>query len=195
MSASDRTERVREAISSLTDDEILRLHEWAKYLIFVRLARRATTEDHEDLYMEAILKTLSGERCWPPANAPNLSLYLFLHETMRSIAHNWAKRGRYIYRDSELAAADGDSGEPRSVLDGLPCADASVEDHIVNDDLLARISARVGRSGDEKTIIASWLRGMTIIDIQRVFRFTRTKCETTLRRLRRNVSAIREELL
>ncbi len=79
MSGNPAESDLRDAIASMTADELLRLQLAARVL---------DPQHHEDLIQEAIFGTLSGKRKWKK----EISLFWHLHGTMRSIASSWAKK-------------------------------------------------------------------------------------------------------
>jgi len=91
-------DQVRAAIQGLTREDLLRLK---------AAARSLDKHRYEDLYQEAIAKTLSGERRW----RTEVSFSWHLHGCMASIAWNWRKKpDENLLLESQLVENTSEAG-------------------------------------------------------------------------------------
>ena len=167
---------VREAISSLSAADLLRLRQLAQL-------RSMGLPDLEwrDLLQEAFSRALSGARRWPR----DVPFMAFLAQTMKSIASDaWRRKSSEAAVTSISAAsmADvGDRGEAGS-------ADLHPEREMEARDAIQRIEAIFENDPAALLLIYAIGEGQTPAEIQLQQRLTSTQYATIQRRIRRRIT-------
>lgn len=182
------SDEVAKEIASLTDGQILKLLNFAKWKI-KGLGRKALGRDHQDLLNESITRTLEGTRNWPKS-AVDFMGYLF--GTMRSISSNWAESF-----DPEEAALESEvvinteEGKTISPINKAEAPGISPEDNIIAKQKIERIEGLFEKDETVLLIIEGFRSEMTGPEIQEAIGITKTEFETAMKRMRRKVREIK----
>ena len=152
------------ALAALSEEDLLRLHAIA------RLRARALPDgiSWSDLLHEAVLRTLTGARPWPPG----VSLLAFLAGVMRSLCDEEWRRHR---RQDRLPAShdSGGADDPERA-----CATAEA---------LAAIQRLFASDEAALKVITGLISGMAAEEIRRHYDMTAVEYDTTRRRIRRTM--------
>jgi hypothetical protein len=179
-----KPDEVVKAIASLTEGQLLRLKESAKWKIR-GLGRRAMGRDYQDLLNEAITRTLEGTRNWPKSTVDFMGCLI---GTMRSISSNWAESF-----DPEEAALDSEviinteEGESISPINKAEAPGISQEDNLIAKQEIERIEGIFEKDETVLLIIEGLRSEMTGPEIQEAIDITKTEFETAMKRMRRKV--------
>ena len=109
-------EEVRQAISALTDGELLKLLRLAEQAIF-RLRRKVWGVEARDLLNDAVLRLLNEKRRWKPKR---VDLVEQLAGIITSIESDWLKRGKrgeVPVLETDLRRDDPDGAEIPTALE------------------------------------------------------------------------------
>ena len=168
-----------EALSRLSDADLRRLE---------RIARFRTIGlndlDWRDLLHDAVARLLDGSRRW----RRDLSLVVFLRETMRSIvSDHWRRRSaRRIVLEAELPRAE--DGERSGIVDNAPDLATNPERKVSAAETLASIEAVFRDDPEAMLVIIGMTNGKSPKEIQQEGAMNPTRYATTQRRIRRRLA-------
>ncbi len=162
----------------LSDDELRRLEQLARLRVV-----GLHMVDWRDLLHEAVAKLLDGSRRWPR----DVSLIVFLRETMRSIASNYWRRLEepVVMIEADLRVR-GEAGE--GALGNIMDPAASPERQVSAAETLARIEEAFKEDGDALKVMAGMAAGKTPREIQEEAGMNKTRYASTQRRIRRRLA-------
>jgi DNA-directed RNA polymerase specialized sigma24 family protein len=167
-------EERRAAIERLCDEDLIRLR---------LVARVFDPRRHEDLLQEAISRTLSGERKW----RDGVQLFWHLHEAMRSIAWDWAKKGdENLVLDSQSGADGSEAG----YLAGIESAAPDPERQAGARMALERIIETCGADPIVVGLLRGKLQGKTGPEIRDELQLSQKDFSATAQRIRRSAKAL-----
>jgi RNA polymerase sigma-70 factor (ECF subfamily) len=161
---------VGEALSALSDDDLLRLRALAR----LRARGLPGGVAWSDLLHEAVLRALEGTRRWPPG----VPLLAFLAGIMRSLCdEHWRRRRREgpAHPTDEIAAATM----------AFASSDADPERLYAASQALAAVDRLFASDVEALRVIAGLTNGLGAEDIQRHYGMTSVEYDTTRRRMRR----------
>ncbi|ABR91403.1 Uncharacterized conserved protein [Janthinobacterium sp. Marseille] len=124
--------RIEEALSRLTDADLFRLYRRAA----IRL-RGTGLADPQELFNEAVLRVLEGDRKWPS----HVKFEAFILMTMRSIADGYRN---LIRQDLEHLANDSASvndEQESDLMDGFGDSDLAVDNVLIDEEARRRMAA------------------------------------------------------
>jgi RNA polymerase sigma factor (sigma-70 family) len=185
MSAADvelaSKDEVAAALSNLSDADLLRIENFARYRSY-----GLPWIDWQDLFQEAVERALSGSRAWPKT-VPFLA---FLRETMRSIAHEELRHRLEgpVRGISDLPVGESES-MPREVLNA-PDPTPGPERQIAAAQALNTILAQFADDESALAVLRGLAEGSSPDEICRAANLTRTKYQSTQRRIRRRLLGI-----
>ena len=168
-----------DALRNLPDADLRRLE---------RIARLRCVGLHDlhwrDLLHDAIARLLDGSRIWPK----DLSLVVFLRETMRSIASDhWRRRNiNPVQLEADLPERADSDNFP--MLENAPDLTPSPEEALSTVETLARIQEIFREDAEALHVIIGMASGQSPGEIQRGARMTPTRYTTTQRRIRRTLA-------
>lgn len=161
---------IREALTGLSRADSVRLFELA------RLRSGGTGMESLDLFQEACVRALSGQRQWPP----DVPLIAFMAQLMRSIAHEARTRRRLEGGQGPEALNSGSHG-PMSGTDLTP------ERHVSAAQELAGIEALFCDDPIGLAVLVGMLEGSPPAEIQQALSLSPTEYNSVLRRIRRRI--------
>ena len=166
------------ALRRLSDDDLRRLQQLARLRVI-----GLHTVDWRDLLHEAIARLLDGSRRWPR----DVSLIVFLRETMRSIASDHWRRleSPVIVTESELG---GNAVTGEGALDNAMDPAASPERRVSAAETLARIEEVFRSDDDALKVMAGMASGKSPQEIQEETGMNETRYASTQRRIRRGLA-------
>lgn len=164
---------LREALTKLTDAELLRLKRIAQ------LRASGLEIEWGDLLNEAIARSLSGTRAWP-VDVPFMA---FLVQTMRSIANEyWRQMNESVVALSADLTADSD-------LDAFVGVDSkSPERQVVAERTLRDIEDLFRNDSDALGVLRGMALGMTAEEIRHSSGLDQRQYETVQKRIRRGIT-------
>ena len=169
------TEESVAALRQLSDDDLRRLEQLARLRVVGLHA-----VDWQDLLHEAIVRLLDGSRQWPQ----DVSLVVFLRETMRSIASDYWRRLEkpVVMSESDLAVNRQAGG---SALDNAEDPATSPECRVSAVETLARIEEVFRNDDDALMVMTGMAIGKSPKEIQEEAGMNETRYASTQRRIRR----------
>ena len=172
------TEESVAALRQLSDDDLRRLEQLARVRVIGLYA-----VDWRDLLHEAIARLLDGSRRWPR----DVSLVVFLRETMRSIASDhWRRLEKpLLVAESELGGNE-ETGE--GALNNAMDPTASPERRVSAAETLARIEKAFKGDEDALKVMAGMAIGKSPQEIQEEIGMNQTRYASTQRRIRRGLA-------
>ncbi len=185
-------DEVRQAITSLTDAEFVKLRRMADGAAF-RLRRQAWGTDAEDILQEAVLRVLQDRRHWKPQNVDFVGL---LAGTIRSIESDWrkrAERGETPVLETDLSAAKP-NGEtvPTAIqqsADNRPSPERLLieSEELTYEQLLRQIEELFTEDSLAALIFSEWQRGTKGPEIMKALELTRQDYDTAVTRMDRAI--------
>ena len=166
------------ALRRLSEGELRRLEQLARLRVIGLHA-----VDWRDLLHEAIARLLDGSRRWPR----DVSLVVFLRETMRSIASDhWRRLEEPVVMSEAELGVHQETGE--GALDNAIDPVASPERRVSAAETLARIEEAF--KGDENAlkVMAGMAIGKSPKEIQEEAGMNKTRYASTQRRIRRGLA-------
>ena len=185
-------EEVRQAISALTDGELLKLLRLAEQAIF-RLRRKVWGVEARDLLNDAVLRLLNEKRRWKPKR---VDLVGQLAGIITSIESDWLKRGKrgeVPVLETDLRRDDPDGAEIPTALElaAAPQLDpeqaALGSEELTQEQLLHQIEELFNPDPLASLIFSEWWRGTTGHEIMKVLDLTRQQYDTAVRRMDRAI--------
>lgn len=169
---------VRDALSSLTTADLLRLRGLAKFRAF-----GLATVTADDLVSEAIARILSGTRTWPR----HVSLVPFVANVVRSIAseHRDRQNKEPLVLETDLLAAD--ECEHRTVENEI-CSGPRTphpESALYAEQQLHAIEGMFSDDEQSLAVILGRAEGLSPTETQKEFNMTKTEYESALKKVRR----------
>ena len=166
------------ALRRLSDGDLRRLERLARLRVIGLHA-----VDWRDLLHEAIVRLLDGSRRWPR----DVSMVVFLRETMRSIASDHWRRLEepVVMAEAELGVHE-ETGE--GVVDYAIDPMASPERRVSAAETLARIEEAFKGDGDALKVMAGMAVGKSPKEIQEEAGMNGTRYASTQRRIRRRLA-------
>ncbi len=183
-------EEIEAAIEDLTDEELLRLRQYARSRINA-LKRRALGRDDADLLQQAITDTLSGERRW---NKEAVDFSGHLTGAMRSIAWKWRKQfnADEPYLESEVVRTTPEGKETNPMLNATsPALDARRVEAARAE--LEHVEKLVSVREVAALLVAGMCDKMTGHEIKEEFDISQKQLETEMRWVRRTLRADRDK--
>ncbi len=140
--------------------------------------------DWRDLFHDAVTRLLNGSRRWPR----DLSLVVFLRETMRSIASDhWRRQSASkIVLEAELPGAE--DGKRSGIVENAPDLTTNPEREAFAAEALASIEEVFLDDSEAMLVIVGMASGKTPNDIQEEADMNPTRYATTQRRIRRKLA-------
>lgn len=168
------------AIAALTDPDLVRLKQIAKLR-----AVGVPGMTWEDLFSEAVARTLDGDRMWPKT----VPLVAFLAQTMRSIASDERRRGGKsgVILESDLHSHE-DEKDVR--LDDLAIDSVTPERDLAARQALRTIERHFGGDPVVLAILEGAAAGFSPAEIQARSAMSETEYASAQRRIRRNVARL-----
>ena len=166
------------ALNRLSEADLRRLEQIA------RLRSLGLSDlDWRDLLQEAVTRLLDGSRRWPR----NISLVVFLRETMRSIVSDYWRRRRssVILLESDLLRAE--DAEHSDIIGNAQDPTRNPEREAAAAETLARVTEIFQDDCEARTVIAGMAYGKSPKEIQEEASMTPRQYATTQRRIRRNL--------
>jgi hypothetical protein len=185
-------EEVRQAISALTDGELLKLLRLAEQAIF-RLRRKVWGVEARDLLNDAVLRLLNEKRRWKPKR---VDLVGQLAGIITSIESDWLKRGKrgeVPVLETDLRRDDPDGAEIPTALElaAAPQLDpeqaALGSEELTQEQLLHQIEELFNLDPLASLIFSEWRRGTAGPEIMKVLDLTRQQYDTAVRRMDRAI--------
>lgn len=185
-------DEVRQAISVLSDGELLKLQRLAEQAIF-RLRRKVWGVDAADLLNDAILRLLNEKRHWKPKK---VDLVGQIAGIITSIESDWLKRGKrgeVPVLDAELQREDADGAETPTTLESAadsrlnPEQAALASEELTQEQLLDQVADLFENNPLAGLIFAEWRRGTTGPEIMKALDLTRQQYDTAVRRMDRAI--------
>lgn len=167
-------EKLRVAVERLTTADLVRL----------QLAALAfDPRRHEDLLQEAITRTLSGKRRW----REGVQLDWHLHEVMRSIAWDWAKkRDENLILESQCSDVKDEGGFLAGIAGTTPDPERQTSTRLA----LERIVEMCGSDPVVVGLVTGKLQGKTGREIRKELNLSEKDFSAAAQRLRRSARAL-----
>ena len=166
------------ALRRLSDGDLRRLEQLARLRVIGLHAM-----DWQDLLHEAIARLLDGSRRWPR----DVSLVVFLRETMRSIASDhWCRLEKPLVVAESESGVDGQTGD--GSIDNAVDPAASPERRVSAVETLARIEELFRDDDDALKVMAGMASGKSPQEIQEETGMNETRYASTQRRIRRKLA-------
>lgn len=180
---------VRSAMTALGSDDYARLTQWGCYLLFI-YGRFANGREPEDLYQEAIARTLAKKRKWKPKNCTFVE---HLMGAMKSIAsHLPEKYGKDVrnvpMRGSDLADSQDEEGSDIDPIQNVGSETPSIEDALVAKEALDRIEKLMEDDEEAFNVLVLLAEGKTEPEIANELGLPRQKVHAAIERIRYRVS-------
>lgn len=175
------------AVRVLTIADQLRLQQVAKF--WVRgIGRAAGGRDWQDLFQEAVFRTLLGAVDGKKGRHWNKKVDLVRHlaEAMRSIANSWKRQfsqEESTFLSSELMTCDSE-GEECSPLDYVASGHPLVEDRLIEMDEENLILATLRDDTDATQLLEGWMDGLKKNEILRKYGLDEKRYAAAVRRIR-----------
>jgi CheY-like chemotaxis protein len=175
------------AVRALTVPEQLRLQQCAKWKVR-GIGRAASGRDWQDLFQEAIFRTLLGAadtkkgRHWNK----NVDLERHLAEAMRSIANSWKRQfaqEENTFLSSELQTFDSE-GEEYSPLDNVPSGHVLADVRLIESAEEDRILATLRDDTDASRVLEGWMDGLKKSEILLKYGLDEKRYAAVVRRIR-----------
>jgi hypothetical protein len=185
-------EEVRQAISALTDGELLKLLRLAEQAIF-RLRRKVWGVEARDLLNDAVLRLLNEKRRWKPKR---VDLVGQLAGIITSIESDWLKRGKrgeVPVLETDLRRDDPDGAEIPTALELAPAPQLDPEqaalgsEELTQEQLLHQIEELFNPDPLASLVFSEWRRGTAGPEIMKVLDLTRQQYDTAVRRMDRAI--------
>jgi len=185
-------EEVRQAISALTEGELLKLQRLAERAIF-RLRRRVWGVEAGDLLNDAVLRLLNEKRRWKPKR---VDLVGQLAGIIASIESDWLKRGKrgeVPIVEADLRRDDPEGAEVPTALelaaDPRPDPEQVVlaSEELTQEQLFHQIEELFREDSLASLISSEWQRGTTGPQIMKALDLTRQQYDTAVRRMDRAI--------
>ncbi len=193
-------DEVWRAVETLTEVDLLRLHEEARCRVIRIGPCAANGRTDDDLLQDAVIRLLDGKRSWYPENVPFVP---YLMGVIKSVASAWAgHRERnsgtpeYAALETELMRED-EEGNKVSPFDAVPASTPNIEAQTIEAEMEAEyktladeIEASCTGDEDASMVILGWQSDMNGPDIQAEFGWSETTYRTTVRRIQRRAQKI-----
>lgn len=185
-------EEVRQAISALTEGELLKLQRLAEQAIF-RLRRKVWGVEARDLLNDAILRLLNEKRRWKPKR---VDLVGQLAGIIASIESDWLKRGKRAeipVLETDLVREDADGAEVPTALElaADPRPDPQkvmlASEQLTQEQLFHQIADLFGEDPLASLIFSEWQRGTSGPEIMKGLGLERQQYDTAVRRIDRAI--------
>ena len=185
-------EEVEQAIRALSPGDFKKLRA-AAYALVRGFGLESVGRDHEDLYSEALTRTLNGSRGW----RRGVDFIYHLAQAMRSIAWTWRE-----YQDRReqagIVAAPGQAGHPEDEDDSRdPMEPVSPLPDLETAYLTTRELARFHRKfrGDRQAsmVMLAWQRGYSMKETAQRYGISPQDLQWAARRIRRFAQKISRE--
>ena len=162
-------EEAAAALEKLGQADRIRL----KFLARNRLYGQNT--DWEDLLQEALTRILEGTRKWPR----DVPIIAFIAGVMRSMAGEYRKQQRQMRSDAETMPLASSNPGPDSE------AEAKAE--------IKAIEGHFGDDDDALAVVMARFEGHSPEETQAMFNLTKTRYESTLKRIRRKIDQYKKK--
>jgi len=175
------------AVRALTIADQLKLQQVAK--LWVRgIGRAASGRDWQDLFQEAVFRTLLGAADAKKGRHWNKKVDLVRHlaEAMRSIANSWKRQfvqEENTFLSSELQTCDSE-GEEYSPLDNMVSAQVLAEDRLIESAEEDRILAALRDDTDASRVLQGCMDGLSKSEILLKYGLDEKRYVATVRRMR-----------
>lgn len=185
-------DEVRQAISALTDGELLKLQRLAEQAIF-RLRRKVWGVDGRDLLHDAVLRLLNEKRRWKPKR---VDLVGQLAGIIASIDSDWLKRGKRAeipVLETDLVREDADGAEVPTPLelaaDPRPDPQKAMlaNEELTQEQLFHQIADLFAEDALASLIFSEWQRGTSGTEIMKGLGLERQQYDTAVRRMDRAI--------
>jgi DNA-directed RNA polymerase specialized sigma24 family protein len=185
-------DEVRQAISSLTEGELFKLHRLAEGAVY-RLRRKVWGIGSDDLLQEAMFRLLQEKRRWKPQNVDLVGL---LAGIIASIESDWRKRGKRgetPVLESDLSTTDPDGETIPSALQMAADCRPNPEQHLVagdeltQEELFQQIEEIFSDDPLAALIFSEWQRETTGPEIMKALDLSRQQYDTAVRRMDRAI--------
>ena len=173
-------EEVCSAIAELTDAQLNRIHEYSKWQARA-LSAREYAISQEDLFQEALKRTLSGERQWDR----KIRFDVHLIGVIRSIASHARERVSAV-QVSWNPVARNEEGEDADGLATLSSNEASPERIAATGRFLAQLRERFEHDLDVQLVLDGLREGWTREEYNH-HGLTKERHEAAMKRLRRHL--------
>ncbi len=183
LDADGRRTRICNEINRLSNTDLLRLNAYARVL---------APGSPQDLYQEAIERTISGKRRWPPLDNTELPFVQFVLGAMRSIANSW-RRDPYETRRRWKRSLNTDSRTDIDPLENIPSTEAPIDEEILRQEL-RRILQRELSDKVTLGVVKARLMGCKRAEILQELGITLKQYATIYKRLQRRLKVVRGEV-
>lgn len=177
------TQEISAALEQLTENE-QQILEYTARLLVKNIKHKAFGFDEEELFNEAMTRTLDGRRQWFRAK---VTLCKHLHGVMKSITSHWweSNNKANITLESQLHRETESPGRNNNLMD-IRDNTRDPETKVIEEDCVAKIN-QIAKSRElAPIIIDGMMEGMTGQEI-RELGITPTQYETEMKWIRRNL--------
>jgi DNA-directed RNA polymerase specialized sigma24 family protein len=179
------SEEVEQAIRALTAGDFKKLRAVA-YALVRGLDLETAGRDHEDLYSEALTRTLAGSRAW----RSGVDFRHHLAQAMRSIAWTWREYEDRRAQAGLVASPPQQGGHPEDDADAEdpmdpPAPDPDLETAYLTSRELARFRRRFRNDRPADVVMHGWQIGESMKELSRRTGITTQDLQWAARRIRR----------
>lgn len=185
-------EEVCQAIGSLTEAELVKLHRLAEGAAY-RLRRRIPGLDGREVFGESVLRVLNGRRQWKPKKVDFIGL---LAGVIKSIESEWlerAKRPETPVLETDLPNASSDGDPIRNAIHQAADSRPSPEQQLTasqvlsQEELFEQIEELLSNDPLAALIFSERRRGTKGPEIMKDLDLTRKEYDTAVRRMDRAI--------
>lgn len=180
---------VRSAITALGSEDYMRLTLWGRYLLFM-YGQFAEGRAPEDLYQEAITRTLEKKRKWRPKNCTFVEHVM---GAMMSIASHFPEKygkdaSKVPIHSSDLANDDEEDSSPHDPIQNVASGAPSVEDGVAAKEALDRVEKLMEDDEDAFEVLVLMAQEKTESEIANELSMPRERVHAAIERIRYRLS-------
>jgi DNA-directed RNA polymerase specialized sigma24 family protein len=185
-------DEVRQAISLLTDGELLKLKRLAEQAIY-RLRRKIWSVDADDLLHDAILRLLAEKRRWKPKRVDLMGQIAGIIASIESSWRKSGKRSQPPLLETDLVTDNADGEAVPTALDLAADQRHGPEQRIIageeltEEQLINQIEELFSEDSLASLVFSEWQRGTTGPEIMKALDLTRQQYDTAVRRMDRGI--------
>ena len=185
-------DEVRQAISLLTDGELLKLKRLAEQAIY-RLRWKVWSVDADDLLHDAILRLLEEKRRWKPKRVDLMGQIAGIIASIESYWRKCGKRSQPPLLETDLVTDNADGEAVPSALDLAadqrhgPEQTIIVGEELTDEQLFIQIEELFSEDSLANLVFSEWQRGTTGPEIMKALGLTRQQYDTAVRRMDREI--------
>jgi DNA-directed RNA polymerase specialized sigma24 family protein len=183
-------DEVRQAISLLTDGELLKLKRLAEQAIY-RLRWKVWSVDADDLLHDAILRLLEEKRRWKPKRVDLMGQIAGIIASIESSWRKSGKRSQPPLLETDLVTDNADGEAVPTALDLAADQRHGPEQRIIagekltEEQLVNQIEELFSEDSLASLVFSEWQRGTTGPEIMKALDLTRQQYDTAVRRMDR----------